>query len=67
MVSNFLQVYTLPEYLERRFGGNILRIYTSCLSLLLYVVTKIAVGGSFNVPYHTDIYRQSMIVHFQLL
>ncbi|ELU03811.1 hypothetical protein CAPTEDRAFT_199257 [Capitella teleta] len=36
-------VYTLPEYLEKRFGGKRLRTYLTCLSLLLYVITKIVV------------------------
>ncbi|XP_033733162.1 sodium/glucose cotransporter 5-like [Pecten maximus] len=37
-------VYTLPEYMERRLGGNRIRIYLSCLSLLLSIVTKLAVS-----------------------
>jgi len=37
-------VYTLPEYLQKRFGGNRLRIYMSCLALALYIATKIAVS-----------------------
>ncbi|XP_074655538.1 sodium/glucose cotransporter 4-like [Tubulanus polymorphus] len=36
-------VYTLPEYIGKRFGGERLRIYLSVLSLVLYIVTKIAV------------------------
>ncbi|KAL8611815.1 hypothetical protein ACOMHN_053536 [Nucella lapillus] len=37
-------VYTLPEYMEKRFGGIRIRIYLSCLSLVLYIVTKLAVS-----------------------
>ncbi|GFR93144.1 sodium/glucose cotransporter 5-like [Elysia marginata] len=37
-------VYTLPEYMSKRFGGTRLRIYLSCLSLILYIVTKLAVS-----------------------
>ncbi|XP_060075976.1 sodium/mannose cotransporter SLC5A10-like [Ylistrum balloti] len=37
-------VYTLPEYMEKRLGGNKIRIYLSCLSLLLAIVTKLAVS-----------------------
>ncbi|BFZ20478.1 hypothetical protein BsWGS_23517 [Bradybaena similaris] len=37
-------VYTLPEYMAKRFGGNRLRVYLSCLSLILYIVTKLAVS-----------------------
>ena len=53
----FLPVYftsgvvTLPEYMSKRFGGNRIRIYLSCLSLILYIFTKISVnlysGGLF--------------------
>lgn len=38
------KVYTLPEYLGKRFGGQRIRIYMSLLSLLLYIVTKLAVS-----------------------
>uniref|UniRef100_A0A0B7AFY9 Uncharacterized protein n=1 Tax=Arion vulgaris TaxID=1028688 RepID=A0A0B7AFY9_9EUPU len=37
-------VYTLPEYMAKRFGGNRLRVYLSCLSLILYIVTKLSVS-----------------------
>lgn len=46
----FLPVYlasgisTMPEYIQRRFGGQRLRIYLACLSLLLYIFTKISVN-----------------------
>ncbi|XP_033731837.1 sodium/glucose cotransporter 5-like isoform X2 [Pecten maximus] len=44
-------VYTLPEYMEKRLGGNKIRIYISILFLVLAVVTKLAVnmfaGGLF--------------------
>ncbi|CAL1536392.1 unnamed protein product [Lymnaea stagnalis] len=44
-------VYTLPEFMAKRCGGNRLRVYLSCLSLVLYIVTKLAVsiyaGGLF--------------------
>ena len=47
------QVYTLPEYMAKRFGGARLRVYLSCLSLVLYIFTKLAVsphtGGRFNL------------------
>lgn len=35
-------VYTMPEYLKKRFGGKRIRIYLSVLALLLYVFTKIS-------------------------
>ena len=36
-------VYTMPEYLQKRFGGKRIQIYLSVLALLLYVFTKISV------------------------
>ena len=36
-------VATLPEYMNKRFGGNRIRIYLSVLSLVLYIFTKISV------------------------
>lgn len=38
-----LQVYTLPEFMEKRLGGRRIRIYLSVLALILYIVTKLAV------------------------
>ncbi|XP_059351175.1 sodium/glucose cotransporter 4-like isoform X2 [Daphnia carinata] len=35
-------VYTMPEYLRLRFGGQRIRVYLSVLALLLYVFTKIS-------------------------
>ena len=37
-------VYTMPEYLRKRFGGQRIRVYLSVLALLLYVFTKISVS-----------------------
>lgn len=36
-------VYTMPEYLSKRYGGRRLKVYFACLSLLLYLFTKISV------------------------
>ena len=36
-------VYTMPEYLRKRFGGQRIRVYHSVVSLLLYIFSKIAV------------------------
>lgn len=36
-------IYTMPEYLRERFGGQRIRIYLSFLALILYVFTKISV------------------------
>jgi Na+/proline symporter len=35
-------VYTMPEYLRKRFGGQRIRLYLANLALLLYVFTKIS-------------------------
>ena len=37
-------VYTMPEYLRKRFGGQRIRVYLSVLALILYVFTKISVS-----------------------
>ncbi|XP_029304552.1 sodium/myo-inositol cotransporter-like [Cottoperca gobio] len=36
-------VYTMPEYLTKRFGGNRLKVYFAALSLVLYIFTKLSV------------------------
>ena len=36
-------VATLPEYMNKRYGGNRIRVYLSILSLVLYIFTKISV------------------------
>ena len=41
------QVFTMPEYLGRRFGGQRMRIYLSLIALVLYVATKISVSYLF--------------------
>lgn len=37
-------VYTMPEYLRERFGGQRIRVYLSFLALILYIFTKISVS-----------------------
>lgn len=32
----------MPEYLQKRFGGQRIRIYLSMLALILYIFTKIS-------------------------
>ncbi|KAK7494170.1 hypothetical protein BaRGS_00014643 [Batillaria attramentaria] len=45
------RVFTIPEYLGKRFGGYRMRVYLSCLALTLYVLSKTSVdvyaGGVF--------------------
>lgn len=36
-------VFTMPEYLSKRFGGNRLKVYFAVLSLVLYIFTKLSV------------------------
>ncbi|KAJ8255549.1 hypothetical protein COCON_G00194130 [Conger conger] len=36
-------VYTMPDYLSKRYGGNRLKMYIACLSFLLYIFTKLSV------------------------
>ncbi|NP_001279596.1 sodium/glucose cotransporter 5 [Callorhinchus milii] len=45
-------IVTMPEYFQRRFGGQRIRIYLSALSLLLSVFTKIS----------TDLYSGALFV-----
>ena len=35
-------VFTMPEYLRARFGGQRIRVFLSILALLLYIFTKIS-------------------------
>ncbi|OPJ87410.1 hypothetical protein AV530_000894 [Patagioenas fasciata monilis] len=46
------QIVTMPEYLQRRFGGERIRMYLSALSLLLSIFTKIS----------TDLYSGALFV-----
>lgn len=39
-----LQVYTMPEYLKKRFGGQRIRVYLAVIALLLSIFTKVAVS-----------------------
>ncbi|NWR88322.1 SC5AA protein, partial [Furnarius figulus] len=45
-------IVTMPEYLQRRFGGERIRMYLSSLSLLLSIFTKIS----------TDLYSGALFV-----
>ncbi|NWH86798.1 SC5A9 protein, partial [Aegithalos caudatus] len=36
-------VVTMPEYLQKRFGGQRIQIYMSVLSLIIYILTRISV------------------------
>uniref|UniRef100_A0A663F8H3 Sodium/mannose cotransporter SLC5A10 n=1 Tax=Aquila chrysaetos chrysaetos TaxID=223781 RepID=A0A663F8H3_AQUCH len=47
-----IRIVTMPEYLQRRFGGERIRMYLSSLSLLLSIFTKIS----------TDLYSGALFV-----
>ena len=36
----------MPEYLQKRFGGQRIRVYLAVLALLLSIFTKVAVGST---------------------
>ncbi|XP_066476332.1 sodium/myo-inositol cotransporter isoform X2 [Tiliqua scincoides] len=36
-------IYTMPEYLSKRFGGHRIQVYIAVLSLILYIFTKLSV------------------------
>ena len=46
MITLCMQVFTMPEYLKKRFGGERIRVYLAVLALLLYVFTKVSVSFS---------------------
>ncbi|XP_045605237.2 sodium/mannose cotransporter SLC5A10 isoform X2 [Procambarus clarkii] len=54
-------VCTVPEYMNKRFGGQRIQVYLALLSLVLYIFTKISVdlysGALFiNQVFHWNIY-----------
>ncbi|OCT93799.1 sodium/myo-inositol cotransporter [Xenopus laevis] len=36
-------IYTMPEYLSKRYGGHRIQVYFAVLSLILYIFTKLSV------------------------
>ncbi|GAB1296204.1 Sodium/glucose cotransporter 5 [Apodemus speciosus] len=51
------EIVTLPEYIQKRFGGQRIRTYLSVLSLMLSVFTKIS---------QIDLYAGALFVHICL-
>ncbi|NXD22766.1 SC5A9 protein, partial [Spelaeornis formosus] len=49
-------VVTMPEYLQKRFGGQRIQIYMSVLSLILYIFTRIS----------TDIFAGALFIQISL-
>ena len=39
-------VFTMPEYMRKRFGRQRIRVLLSVLSLLIYVLTKLSVSSN---------------------
>ncbi|KAM9045884.1 sodium/mannose cotransporter SLC5A10 isoform 2-T2 [Megaptera novaeangliae] len=50
------EIVTMPEYIQKRYGGQRIRMYLSVLSLLLSVFTKISM----------DLYAGALFVHICL-
>ncbi|CAH1801772.1 unnamed protein product [Owenia fusiformis] len=51
-------IYTLPEYIHKRFGGQRIRVYLSVLGLILNVFTKVAAdlyAGAFFIRLALDL------------
>lgn len=49
-------VVTMPQYLQKRFGGQRIQVYMSVLSLILYIFTKIS----------TDIFSGAVFIQMAL-
>ena len=58
-------IYTMPEYLRERFGGQRIRIYLSVLALLLYVFTKISVRDSVTDKHDINILIICVMKYFK--
>ncbi|XP_034845604.1 sodium/glucose cotransporter 5 isoform X2 [Mirounga leonina] len=50
------EIVTMPEYIQKRYGGQRIRMYLSVLSLMLSVFTKISI----------DLYAGALFVHICL-
>lgn len=61
-------VFTMPDYLKRRFGGQRIQMYIAFLSLLLYIFTKISVSFYFCFPslglFLAPVITQDNVLHF---
>lgn len=60
-LAMILKVYTLPEYIQKRHGGDRMRTYLSVLSLILYILTKLAVSMLYNKQW-----RMHSIIHYRV-
>lgn len=57
------KVYTLPEYLRLRFGGERIRVYLAVMALLLAVFTKISVS-TFLSTHQCDFQTSQLTTNF---
>ncbi|KAK1331735.1 hypothetical protein QTO34_009710 [Cnephaeus nilssonii] len=53
------QIVTMPEYIQKRYGGQRMRMYLSVLSLLLSVFTKISCASSWRNQVGTPTWEDS--------
>ena len=61
VIGVVVQVCTLPEYMKKRFGGRRIRVYLACLSLMLYIFTKISVSGISSVCHTMLTYSKEFV------
>lgn len=62
-------VFTMPEYLRKRFGGQRIRLYLAFLALLLYIFTKISAdlfAGAIFITQATG-YKSDLAIYVAIL
>ena len=62
-------VFTMPEYLRKRFGGQRIRLYLAFLALLLYIFTKISAdlfAGAIFITQATG-YKNEIAIYVAIL
>ena len=62
-------VFTMPEYLRKRFGGQRIRMYLAFLALLLYIFTKISAdlyAGALFITQATG-YKNEIAIYVAIL
>ncbi|XP_059003167.1 sodium/mannose cotransporter SLC5A10 isoform X1 [Mustela lutreola] len=65
------EIVTMPEYIQKRYGGQRIRMYLSVLSLMLSVFTKISLGKlrpreGQGLAHKIDLYAGALFVHICL-
>lgn len=56
LIFDNFKVFTMPEYIKKRFGGERIGVYLSLLSLILYIFTKIS----------ADLYAGALFINLSL-